>query len=75
MRAHATQLAVDEAGTTFALSNGAVSPIEGVEHYRLVQGAPGPVDAAGLEDDLFGGLADRRPGPTPARLVTGAHRT
>jgi len=57
MRAHATQLAVDDAGTTFALSNGVVSPIEGVEHYRLVQGAPGPADGVtGLETDLFAGL-------------------
>jgi N-acetyl-1-D-myo-inositol-2-amino-2-deoxy-alpha-D-glucopyranoside deacetylase len=40
MRAHATQLAVDEAGETFALSNGVRSPISGVEHYRQVTGAP-----------------------------------
>jgi N-acetyl-1-D-myo-inositol-2-amino-2-deoxy-alpha-D-glucopyranoside deacetylase len=40
MRAHATQLAVDEAGATFALSNGAVSPISGVELYRQVRGTP-----------------------------------
>ena len=57
MRAHATQLAVDEAGETFALSNGEVSPIEGVEHYRLVRGTPVPAaGAGGLEDDLFAGL-------------------
>jgi N-acetyl-1-D-myo-inositol-2-amino-2-deoxy-alpha-D-glucopyranoside deacetylase len=56
MRAHVTQLAVDGAGTWFALSNDAASPISGVEHYRLVRGAPGPVDGEGLEPDLFGGL-------------------
>ena len=58
MRAHATQLAVDAAGTSYALSNGVVSPIDGVEHYRLVHGVPGPTDpATGLEPDLLGGLA------------------
>jgi N-acetyl-1-D-myo-inositol-2-amino-2-deoxy-alpha-D-glucopyranoside deacetylase len=48
MRAHATQLAVDEAGTAFALSNGEEFPIEGVEWYRQVQGEPSP------PDDLLG---------------------
>jgi N-acetyl-1-D-myo-inositol-2-amino-2-deoxy-alpha-D-glucopyranoside deacetylase len=42
MRAHATQLAVDAAGTTFALSNGEASPISGVEWYRQVTGPPSP---------------------------------
>jgi N-acetyl-1-D-myo-inositol-2-amino-2-deoxy-alpha-D-glucopyranoside deacetylase len=45
MRAHATQLAVDPGGTTFALSNGERFPIEGVEWYRQVAGDPSPPNA------------------------------
>ena len=44
MRAHATQLAVDPAGTAFALSNGQEFPIEGVEWYRQVAGEPAAAD-------------------------------
>jgi len=48
MRAHATQLAVDAGGTTFALSNGEEFPIEGVEWYRQASGPPS------APDDLLG---------------------
>jgi N-acetyl-1-D-myo-inositol-2-amino-2-deoxy-alpha-D-glucopyranoside deacetylase len=57
LRAHETQLLIDAAGTTFALSNDQAAPIDGVEHYRRVRGPAGPADAVtGLETDLFGGL-------------------
>jgi N-acetyl-1-D-myo-inositol-2-amino-2-deoxy-alpha-D-glucopyranoside deacetylase len=48
MRAHATQLALDAAGTAFSLSNGEANPISGVEWYRQVAGPPSP------PDDLLG---------------------
>ena len=56
MRAHATQISVDE--PFFALSNNLGRPISGVEHYRLVRGAPGGArDRDGHETDLFAGVA------------------
>ena len=54
MKAHATQITVD--GPFFALSNNVGNEIWAVEHYRLAQGERGPVDARGLETDLFAGL-------------------
>lgn len=55
MRAHATQITLD--GPFFALSNHLGQQIWGYEYYRLVKGAPGPVDPkTGWESDLFAGL-------------------
>ncbi|MDP3892795.1 N-acetyl-1-D-myo-inositol-2-amino-2-deoxy-alpha-D-glucopyranoside deacetylase [Nocardioides sp.] len=54
LKAHATQITVD--GPFFALSNNVGSTGLGVEFYRLVKGARGPVGDNGLEDDLFAGL-------------------
>ena len=55
MRAHATQLTVQ--GGFYALSNDLGQQLVGVEHYRLVRGAPAPAaDGTGREDDLFAGL-------------------
>ena len=55
LAAHATQVLVD--GHLFALSNRIGREISGVEHYRLAQGASGPVDGDGREHDLFAGVA------------------
>jgi len=55
MRAHATQITVD--GPFFALSNNQGNAVWGVEHYRLVVGARGPVGTDGRESDLFAGVA------------------
>ena len=54
MKAHATQITVD--GPFFALSNNIGNEVWGTEHYRLAKGAQGPVNADGLETDLFAGL-------------------
>lgn len=54
MRAHRTQIIVED--RVFALSNLVAAPLLGVEYYRLAKGRLGPVDSAGLEGDLFGGL-------------------
>ena len=54
MRAHATQITVD--GPFFALSNNLGNAVWGMEHYRLVRGAKGPVNDQGFEDDLFAGI-------------------
>ncbi|MCW2525238.1 MAG: 1D-myo-inosityl-2-acetamido-2-deoxy-alpha-D-glucopyranoside deacetylase [Pseudonocardiales bacterium] len=55
MRAHATQITVAE--PFYALSNNLGMKIDGVEHFRLVQGEPGGnLDEAGRETDLFGGV-------------------
>ncbi|MER5998931.1 N-acetyl-1-D-myo-inositol-2-amino-2-deoxy-alpha-D-glucopyranoside deacetylase [Nonomuraea angiospora] len=66
MRAHATQIVVDE--PWFALSNNIGQEVLGVEHYRLAIGVPGPavpgppIEAGGLgephtrENDLFAGI-------------------
>ena len=43
--------------TEFALSNNVVQPIVPVEHFVLVRGELGPVDADGREGDLFGGIS------------------
>jgi N-acetyl-1-D-myo-inositol-2-amino-2-deoxy-alpha-D-glucopyranoside deacetylase len=54
MRAHASQIAVDD--PFFALSNDVGQPLMSVEYYRLVRGEPaGPFDADGRETDLFAG--------------------
>ncbi|MQA02286.1 MAG: N-acetyl-1-D-myo-inositol-2-amino-2-deoxy-alpha-D-glucopyranoside deacetylase [Streptosporangiales bacterium] len=54
MRAHATQISVDF--PFFALSNYLGQEIVGVEAYRLASGRLGPVDADGVETDLFAGV-------------------
>ena len=55
MKAHATQISVD--GPFFALSNNLGNEVWGIEHYRLVVGAPGGErNADGRETDLFGGV-------------------
>jgi N-acetyl-1-D-myo-inositol-2-amino-2-deoxy-alpha-D-glucopyranoside deacetylase len=54
MRAHATQITVD--GPFFALSNNIGNEVWGTEFFRLAKGTQGPVDADGLETDLFAGL-------------------
>jgi N-acetyl-1-D-myo-inositol-2-amino-2-deoxy-alpha-D-glucopyranoside deacetylase len=55
LAAHRTQITVD--GVFFALSNKLGREALSVEHYRLVQGEPGPQrDADGRETDLFAGL-------------------
>jgi len=54
MRAHASQITVD--GPFFALSNNQGDSVWGVEFFRIVKGAMGPVDEQGLETDLFAGL-------------------
>lgn len=54
MKAHTTQITVD--GPFFALSNNLGTAVWGVEHYRIAKGEVGPVDANGLETDLFAGL-------------------
>ncbi|MEV0587436.1 N-acetyl-1-D-myo-inositol-2-amino-2-deoxy-alpha-D-glucopyranoside deacetylase [Nonomuraea sp. NPDC050310] len=64
MRAHRTQISVDD--PWFALSNNIGQEAQGVEHFILKRGVPGPavrgvpVEAGGLgeprENDLFAGL-------------------
>jgi N-acetyl-1-D-myo-inositol-2-amino-2-deoxy-alpha-D-glucopyranoside deacetylase len=55
MRSHATQITVD--GPFFALADQLGNQVWGVEYYRLVKGAAGPVDPeTGYEADLFAGL-------------------
>ncbi|GAB3133164.1 N-acetyl-1-D-myo-inositol-2-amino-2-deoxy-alpha-D -glucopyranoside deacetylase [Tsukamurella serpentis] len=55
LRAHRTQLAVDDAGTAFALTNLIAQPVLREEQYILARGeaAPGP---DGVERDLFAGV-------------------
>ncbi|ROZ43757.1 MULTISPECIES: N-acetyl-1-D-myo-inositol-2-amino-2-deoxy-alpha-D-glucopyranoside deacetylase [Rhodococcus] len=57
LSAHATQVTVAPSRTEFALSNNVVQPILPVEHFVLVRGELGPVDADGREADLFGGIS------------------
>ena len=57
LSAHATQVTVASSRTEFALSNNVVQPIAAVEHFVLVRGELGPVDADGRESDLFGGIS------------------
>ena len=55
MRAHSTQITLD--GPFFALSNQVGQQVWGIEYYRLVKGAAGPVDVdTGYETDLFAGI-------------------
>ncbi|WP_226437791.1 N-acetyl-1-D-myo-inositol-2-amino-2-deoxy-alpha-D-glucopyranoside deacetylase [Rhodococcus yananensis] len=53
MSAHATQVIVAPDGRHFALSNLIAQPVLAEEHFRLVRGTLGAVDAAGREHDLF----------------------
>jgi N-acetyl-1-D-myo-inositol-2-amino-2-deoxy-alpha-D-glucopyranoside deacetylase len=52
--AHATQITLD--GPFFALSNNLGDAVWGLEFFRRVKGASGPVGDDGLEADLFAGL-------------------
>nr|WP_206038125.1 N-acetyl-1-D-myo-inositol-2-amino-2-deoxy-alpha-D-glucopyranoside deacetylase [Rhodococcus sp. HNM0569] len=54
--AHATQIELSDVGPEFALSNRIAQPVLTTEYFVLGRGAAGPVDAAGRETDLFGGL-------------------
>jgi N-acetyl-1-D-myo-inositol-2-amino-2-deoxy-alpha-D-glucopyranoside deacetylase len=54
MRAYPTQITLD--GPFFALSNNQGTSVWGHEFYRLAKGEQGPVNADGLETDLFAGL-------------------
>jgi N-acetyl-1-D-myo-inositol-2-amino-2-deoxy-alpha-D-glucopyranoside deacetylase len=58
LRAHATQVTVADSGTEYALSNNIIQPILREEHFVLVSGQLGPVDATGRETDLFAGVGD-----------------
>ncbi|MFJ9056686.1 N-acetyl-1-D-myo-inositol-2-amino-2-deoxy-alpha-D-glucopyranoside deacetylase [Streptomyces sp. NPDC102409] len=60
MRAHATQIAVEE--PFFALSNDLGQPLLTTEYYQLVRGAPG-VDGGDRERDLFAGVPETAPAP------------
>jgi N-acetyl-1-D-myo-inositol-2-amino-2-deoxy-alpha-D-glucopyranoside deacetylase len=56
MRAHGTQISVD--GGLFALADGIGAEAFSSEYYRLALGVQGESrNAAGLEDDLFSGIA------------------
>ncbi|HET7684474.1 MAG TPA: N-acetyl-1-D-myo-inositol-2-amino-2-deoxy-alpha-D-glucopyranoside deacetylase [Marmoricola sp.] len=54
MKAHATQIEVD--GPFFALSNNIGNQVWGSEFFRIAKGEQGPLNADGLETDLFAGL-------------------
>ncbi|HAN72506.1 MAG TPA: N-acetyl-1-D-myo-inositol-2-amino-2-deoxy-alpha-D-glucopyranoside deacetylase [Actinobacteria bacterium] len=54
LRAHATQVTVD--GGFFALADNVGAEAFGTEHYRLAKGVLGPLDAEGVERDLFAGI-------------------
>ncbi|UYP20940.1 N-acetyl-1-D-myo-inositol-2-amino-2-deoxy-alpha-D-glucopyranoside deacetylase [Rhodococcus sp. Z13] len=56
MAAHATQVLVAPGGEQFALSNLVAQPVFDQEHFVLVRGERGHVDATGREDDLFSGI-------------------
>lgn len=56
MEAHATQVVVAPGGAQFTLSNRVAQPVLDREHYVLVRGEIGRVDATGREDDLFSGI-------------------
>ena len=53
---HATQVVVGPTGRAAALSNDLALPVLGVEHYVLIHGAAGELDARGWETDLLAGL-------------------
>ncbi|MFC6013980.1 N-acetyl-1-D-myo-inositol-2-amino-2-deoxy-alpha-D-glucopyranoside deacetylase [Nocardia lasii] len=55
-RAHATQVSLAPSGREFALSNNIALPVLPEEHFRLVRGRRGQVEADGFEHDLFAGL-------------------
>ncbi|MGW9302535.1 N-acetyl-1-D-myo-inositol-2-amino-2-deoxy-alpha-D-glucopyranoside deacetylase [Streptomyces cyaneofuscatus] len=57
MRAHATQIAVDDEDAFFALSNDLGQPLLTAEYYELVRGVPGSVGGT-REGDLFEGLPE-----------------
>ncbi|WP_068274255.1 N-acetyl-1-D-myo-inositol-2-amino-2-deoxy-alpha-D-glucopyranoside deacetylase [Aldersonia kunmingensis] len=58
LRAHATQVTVADSGTEYSLSNNIVQPILDEEHYVLLRGTLGAVDASGREADLFAGIEE-----------------
>lgn len=57
MRAHATQIVVDDEDAFFALSNDLGQPLLTAEYYELARGVPGSVGGT-REDDLFAGLPE-----------------
>jgi N-acetyl-1-D-myo-inositol-2-amino-2-deoxy-alpha-D-glucopyranoside deacetylase len=56
MRAHATQVTVEDSGKAFALSNNIALPVATAEHFVLVRGTAGERDGRGWETDLLAGL-------------------
>ncbi len=54
LKAHATQITED--GPFFAMSGEDGESVWGVEFYRIAKGPRGPLNAEGLETDLFAGL-------------------
>ncbi len=54
LKAHATQITQD--GPFFAMAGDDGEAVWGVEFYRIAKGARGPLNAEGLETDLFAGL-------------------
>ena len=57
--AHATQMTLGPTGRAFTLSNKIVLPVLAHEHYVLVSGKAGPLDARGWESDLLAGVEVR----------------
>jgi N-acetyl-1-D-myo-inositol-2-amino-2-deoxy-alpha-D-glucopyranoside deacetylase len=54
--AHATQVELGPTGRAFTLSNRMILPVLSREHYVLVSGRPGELDARGWENDLLAGI-------------------
>jgi len=54
--AHATQVELGPTGRAFTLSNRLILPVLSREHYVLVSGRPGGLDARGWENDLLAGI-------------------
>lgn len=54
--AHATQVELGPTGRAFTLSNRFILPVLGREHYVLVSGRAGELDARGWENDLLAGI-------------------
>jgi N-acetyl-1-D-myo-inositol-2-amino-2-deoxy-alpha-D-glucopyranoside deacetylase len=54
--AHATQVELGPTGRAFTLSNKMILPVLSREHYVLVSGRAGELDARGWENDLLAGI-------------------
>ena len=54
--AHATQVELGPTGRAFTLSNRMILPVLSREHYVLVSGRAGELDARGWENDLLAGI-------------------